>query len=139
MSYTKIVPRFRASLLSLLLAAGALLAQQKAPPPKTQEPPEEDETLTAKKDYAFNPLQAEKELRTGNFYFKKGSFKAAAGRFQEATKWNPGLAEAYFRLGEAQEKLRDKRAAREAYTKFLELAPNDKRADEVRKKLSRKS
>lgn len=123
----------------MLLAGGALLAQQKAPPPKTQEPAEEDETLTAKKEYAFNPLQAEKELRTGNYYFKKGSYKAAAGRFQEATKWNPGLAEAYFRLAGAQEKLRDKRAAREAYTKFLELAPNDKRADEVRKKLARKS
>ncbi len=138
LSYTRIVARIGAFLLSSMLACGALLAQQKAPPPKPQEPVEEDETLVAKKEYAFNPLQAEKELQTGNFYFKKGSFKAAAGRFEEATKWNPGLAEAYFRLGEADEKLRDKKAAREAYAKFVELAPEDKRADGLRKKLGSK-
>jgi tetratricopeptide (TPR) repeat protein len=127
-----------ALILTSALAWGALLAQQKAPHPKPQEPAEEDETLIPKKDYAFNPLQAEKELRTGNFYFKKGSYKAAAGRFTEATKWNPGMAEAYFRLGEAQEKLKDHKAAHDAWAKFLELAPQDKRAGEVRKKLASK-
>ena len=120
-----------------MLASCALLAQQQTPPPQTQEPPEEDETLIPKKDYPFNPLQAAKELKTGDFYFKKGKYKAAAGRFREATLWNPGFAEAYFRLGEAQEKLRDKKAAHEAYAKFLDLAPQDKRAAEVRNKLAK--
>ena len=120
-----------------MLASCALLAQQQTPPPQTQEPPEEDETLVPKKDYPFNPLEAAKELKTGDFYFKKGKYKAAAGRFREATLWNPGFAEAYFRLGEAQEKLRDKKAAHEAYAKFLDLAPQDKRAAEVRNKLAK--
>jgi tetratricopeptide (TPR) repeat protein len=121
-----------------MLASCALLAQpQTPPPPQTQEPPEEDETLIPKKDYAFNPLQAAKELKTGDFYFKKGKYKAAAGRFQEATLWNPGLAEAYLRLGEAEDKLRDKKAAHDAYAKFLDLAPQDKRAAEVRNKLAK--
>ena len=120
-----------------MLASCALLAQQQTPPPQTQEPPEEDETLIPKKDYPFNPLEAAKELKTGDFYFKKGKYKAAAGRFREATLWNPGFAEAYFRLGEAQEKLRDKKAAHEAYAKFLDLAPQDKRAAEVRNKLAK--
>ena len=119
-----------------MLASCALLARQQTPP-QTQEPPEEDETLVPKKDYPFNPLQAAKELKTGDFYFKKGKYKAAAGRFREATLWNPGFAEAYFRLGEAQEKLRDKKAAHEAYAKFLDLAPQDKRAAEVRNKLAK--
>jgi tetratricopeptide (TPR) repeat protein len=131
------VARIRALLLSSALAVSVLAAQQKAPP-KTQEPPEEDEALIPKKEYAFNPLQAEKELKVGNFYFTKGSYNAAAGRFREALKWNPGMAEAYYRLGEAEEKLKDTKAANAAWTKFVELAPNDKRTPEVRKKLASK-
>lgn len=134
MSYTKIVPRIRALLLSSTLAAAVFAQQQKAPPPKPQEPAEEDEALLPK-EYSFNPLQAEKELRIGGFYFKKGSYKAAATRFKEATKWNPGLADAWFRLGEAQEKLKDRRAAEEAYRKFIELAPDDRRAQDLKKTL----
>ncbi len=114
----------------LLLLALAAAAQQ-----KPQEPPEEDESL-ATKEYSFNPIQAEKELKTGNFYFKKGSYKAAALRFREATRWNSGFAEAWLRLGETHEKLNDPTAARDAYAKFLALAPKHKRADEVRKKLA---
>jgi len=128
----------------LLLAAlgAAALAQKPAP----QEPPEEDESLQ-EREYAFNPLQAEKELKVGNFYFKKGSYRAAASRFEEATKWNPGYAEAYLRLGQAQEKLAEAEiqpeekqkaveAARRAYEKYLELAPRGKEAESVRKKLA---
>ncbi len=137
MSYTKIVPRIRALLLSSALAVAALAQQQKAPPPKVQEPAEEDEALVPK-EYAFNPLQAEKELKVGSFYFKKGSYKAAAGRFREATRWNPEFAEAWFRLGEAEEKLKDKKAAEEAYRKFVELAPEDRRAADLKKTLAGK-
>ncbi|MCX6626231.1 MAG: hypothetical protein NTW28_01190 [Candidatus Solibacter sp.] len=35
-------------------------------------PPEEDKSI-AVPVYGFNPLQAQKEIRTGNYYFKKGS------------------------------------------------------------------
>ena len=124
----------------MALFCGVLGAEQKQPkeqaPAKEQAPPEEDETLQPKKEYAFNPLQAEKEVKTGQFYLKKGSYLAAANRFVEATKWNPGYAEAYFWWGEAEEKLKDKKAAREAWSKFVELAPEDKRAEEVKKKLA---
>ncbi len=41
------------------------------------------------------------------------------------------------RLGEAEEKQRDWTAAREAYEKFVELAADDKRTPEVRKKLEK--
>ncbi len=134
--------RLRALLLASVLATSALAAQngaqQKAPPATSPEPAEEDESLKPAKQYAFNPVQAEKELRIGDFYFKKGSWQAAAGRFKEATKWNPNFAEAYLRLGEAQEKLKNPSAARQAFRKFLDLAPNDKRAGEIKKKLAGK-
>lgn len=117
--------------------------------PKPADPPEEDESAIPK-EYSFNPLQASKELQVGNFYLKKGSLVAAAGRFEEATRWNPQLAEAYYRLAETREKIAagikgeaaaEKRSlemdsAKKAYEKFVEVAPEDKRAAAIRKKLA---
>lgn len=110
-------------------------AEQAKPEVQEQEPPEEDENL-APKEYSFNPLEAEKNLKVGNYYFKKGNYKAAVNRFREATKWNPNLADAYLRLGEGEEKMKDKKAAKEAYAKFLELAPASKEAESVKRKLA---
>ncbi len=126
-------------LIAALLAAWpAVPAYPQAPhqddPPEEQEPPEEDESLRPK-EYTFNPLQADKEMKIGAFYFKKSSFRAASGRFDEATKWNPGLAEAWRMLGEAREKMEDGPAAVTAYRKFLELAPDSKQAGAIKKKL----
>lgn len=117
-------------------------AKSKQPPQesekaqKEQAPPEEDENL-AVKEYSFNPLQAAKELQIGNYYFKKGSYRAAVQRFREATKWNEGFAEAYLRLAEAEEKQRDLKAAKQAYAKYLELAPDARNAAEIRKKMAK--
>ncbi|HUJ22720.1 MAG TPA: tetratricopeptide repeat protein [Bryobacteraceae bacterium] len=113
-------------------------AEQKKPAAEEQAPPEEDDALKPK-EYAFNPLQAEKEVRVGDFYFRKGSFRAAAQRYREATRWNPNLPEAFLRLGEAEEKQKDWKEAREAYAKFLELAADDKRSPEIRKKVEKLS
>ena len=133
----------------LLLAVAPLFAQEGPKLKKRGEPtavpqdveknglPPEEDTSIAVPVYGFNPLQAQKEIRTGNYYFKKGSYRAAAGRFEEATKWNSGEPEAWLRLGEAQEKLKDHKAARAAYTKYLSLAGESKIADEIRKKLEK--
>ncbi len=110
--------------------------QPKSTQPQDQEPPEEDESL-APKTYSFNPLEAEKDLKVGLYYFKKSNYKAAASRFREATLWNPSYAEAFLRLGETAEKLKDKKAADEAYSKYLTLAPDAKDAEAVKKKLAR--
>jgi tetratricopeptide (TPR) repeat protein len=135
-------------LMLLGLSAFSVGAQQ-APPetskptpkpapgqPVEQEPPEEDAGLQTKQ-YAFNPLQAKKEIVVGDEYSKKHSYKAAAMRYREATRWNPNLAEAWLRLGEAEEKRRNAKDAKEAYAKYLELAPDAKDAAEVRKKLAK--
>jgi tetratricopeptide (TPR) repeat protein len=133
-----------ALLFSSLLALPALAQDQPKQPPKPpaqqpqtveQEPPEEDANLKPK-EYAFNPLQANKELQVGIEYFKKHSYKAAAGRFREATNWNPNLAEAWLRLGEAEEKRKNRKDAKDAYAKYLELQPEAKDAAEIRKKIA---
>jgi outer membrane protein assembly factor BamD (BamD/ComL family) len=118
----------------LLAISACLLAQE---PKKEQEPPEEDESLKPKQ-YTFNPLQAEQEFKIGNFYWKKGSWRAAAGRYEEATHWNPTFAEAFLKLGETYEKLGKKDEARDAYAKFLELESDTKRAAEVRKRVGKR-
>ena len=120
--------------LWLILSISALAwPQQPAPQPPL--PPEEDETLKAPRDYVFNPLQAKNELRIGNYYYKKGSMRAAALRFEEATRWDPTSAESFLRLGEARERMGDKKAAQAAYAKYVELAPTAKDAAAIRKKL----
>jgi len=104
--------------------------------PKYQEPAEEDTVENPKpKVYAFNPMQAQKELTVGNFYFKHGKYRAAQLRFEESTKWNPGFAEAWLRLGETEEKQNDTDGMRRAFEKFLELDPQSKAAEGVRDKL----
>jgi len=103
---------------------------------KEEEPKEEDENLKSQ-DYSFNPLQAQKEVTVGNYYFKKGSYRAAENRFREATKWNQGYGEAWLRLGEAAEKQKDTKTAKEAFAKYLELTPDAKDATEIRKKLEK--
>ena len=133
-------------ILALLVASVALLQAQdrgqlkkdrSQPTSGKQEVPPEEDTSLAVKEYAFNPLQAENELKIGNFYFKTGKYRSAAMRFQEATKWNQGYSDAWLRLGETEEKLKDPKAAKEAYTKYLELASDAKNASEIRKKLQK--
>src|SRR5215467_1760709 len=93
--------------LALLLSFAAtgladdLKKERPKPPVSDQEevPKEEDESLTTSKEYSF----------------KKGAFRAAAMRFREATKWNVGDSEAWLRLGDAAEKQKDDKTAKEAY------------------------
>jgi tetratricopeptide (TPR) repeat protein len=110
----------------------SIVAAQQAPP----EPPEEDESL-APKVYALNPVQAKKEIVAGDYYFKKPNDSAAAKRYLEATRWDPGSAEAFRKLGESREKLRQYGPAREAYLKYIELAEDAKEKDAIRKKLDK--
>ena len=133
-SYTTSVTRFRLFLLVVSLAAPAFSQTQ------PQEPPEEDISPSqAKKDYVLNPLQAEKEIRIGNYYLKKGSYKAAVRRYEEAVKWDPNSAEGWYKLGEAQLKLGSKKEFREAWTKYLSIEPDGKYSAAVKKKLNQKS
>jgi tetratricopeptide (TPR) repeat protein len=144
-------------LLALLALGAASLAAQNSgspPPPdsppaqlkterpqpatsdKEEVPPEEDSSLATTK-YSFNPLQSKKDVLAGKFYARKGNYRAAAGRYLEATKWDDSNSEAWLLLGEADERLKNKDAAREAYKKYLDLAADAKDAADIRKKLAK--
>jgi tetratricopeptide (TPR) repeat protein len=105
-------------------------------PDKSEMPPEEDKT-NAPRTYSFNPVQSKKEVEIGTEYFRKGNYVAAVSRFDAATKWNDGNADAWLMLGEAQEKKSNEKAARLAYQKYLELSPDGKEAPQVKKRLAK--
>lgn len=117
----------------------APLEEGEKPKPQTSpdDPPEEDESLKPKV-YDFNPLQADKSMAAGEFYYKKGKYPVAVKRFREAGLYNPSLAESFYRLGEAYEKNHQPTEAIEAYRKYVELAPDSKKAAALKKKLDLK-
>lgn len=106
--------------------------------PDEQNPPEEDESV-APKTYTLNPLESERNVKVGNFYWHRGKYRAAAERYRDATRYNPSSAEAFFKLGEAEEKLKNKDAARVAFQRVLAISPDSKLAQEAKKKLAAKS
>ena len=132
-SYTTSVTRLRLFVLFVSLSSAALAQKP------VDEPPEEDVALQPKTEYVLNPLQATKEIRIGNYYFKKHSYKAAMRRYEESVKWDPNSAEGWYKLGEAHAKLGDDKAARQAWSKYLEIEPDGKNAATVRKRLNQKS
>jgi tetratricopeptide (TPR) repeat protein len=106
-------------------------------PPDDALPPEEDESVKPKV-YTFDPLEADRNIRIGNFYMHRGrgnDYRAALGRYEDATKYNPNSAEAFFKVGEAEEKLKNKDAAKIAFEKVIQLAPDSKLAHDARKKI----
>jgi tetratricopeptide (TPR) repeat protein len=115
-----------------------LETQRSKPKAGAQEeiPPEEDKEL-ANQEYSFNPLQSQKDVAVGNQYFKNHKFRAAEMRYTSATKWNDGNADAWLRLGEVAERLKDTGKAKEAYQKYVELASDSKKAAEIRKKIDK--
>jgi tetratricopeptide (TPR) repeat protein len=144
-SYNSIVTRSLSFvfLLAMLFAAAFPTHAQKQPPVVQQpadeaNPPEEDESVAPRK-YPLNPLESDRNIKIGNFYWKKGDYRGALSRYEDATRYNPSSAEAFFKVAEAEEKLKNKDAAKLAFQKVIQLAPDSKLAEEAKKKLGSKS
>ncbi len=117
-------------------AAAQLKERKQAPPPdQVSGLVDEDEDLLPGTEYVFNPIQAKKDLKIGDFYAKKGNHRAAVARYLEATKWNPQSAEAYWKVAEARDKLEQPAEALEAYRRFLEFESDGKRAAQARERV----
>lgn len=112
--------------------------QETKPVPDETEPPEEDESLIPEK-IPFDPMAAERSIRVGNYYMHKGNARAALKRYELASKYNPSSPDAFFKIGEAEEKLKNIDAARLAFEKVIHLAPNTKLAEEAQKKMKKRS
>ena len=109
-------------------------------PPEEALPPEDDESV-APKVYPLDPLESDRNIKVGDFYMRQGKpagYRAAVGRYEDAAKYNPSSAEAFFKLGEAEEKLKNRDAAKIAFGKVIQIAPDSKFAHEAKKKLGGK-
>jgi len=84
-----------------------------------------------------NTAPAEHDVEVGKFYVKRDKYDAAIDRFKDAVRLLPDYALAYRLMGEAYEKKKFLPEAQAAYKKFLQVAPNDKDAGEVRKRVER--
>jgi tetratricopeptide (TPR) repeat protein len=123
--------------------SSSLPVQSKAPetaaaqqPRDETNPPEEDASV-APRTYAFDPLEAQRCIGIGDFYMHKGSkgYRAALGRYEDATKYNPNSAEAFFKLGEVEDRLNNKEAAKAAFQKAIKLSPESKFGKDAKRKL----
>lgn len=100
-------------------------------------PPEEDESVAPEK-FVLDPLESERNVKIGDFYWHKGDYIGAKNRYERATRFNPSSAEAFLKLGKAEQKLHNTDAAKAALEKAIHLAPDSKTAREAKKELARK-
>jgi len=84
-----------------------------------------------------NSAPAQHDVEVGQYYMKKEKYDAAIDRFKDATVLLPDYAVAYRLMGEAYEKKKFLPEALAAYQKFIQVAPKDKDADEMRKRVAR--
>jgi tetratricopeptide (TPR) repeat protein len=128
--------------LSPTLSLWPVAAQQSPPPRKPAlirdtdkaEGKEEADTSQPKE---FNPLLAAKNLKVGDFYFKKKNYIAAIQRYMEAIEYQPNFTEAYEALGRAYEKNGDLTKAINIYRDFIQKNPDSPKIAEFRTKLTK--
>jgi tetratricopeptide (TPR) repeat protein len=87
--------------------------------------------------HPWNPHISAKDVEVGDFYFKRGNFRAAEDRYREALLYKPNDAIATFRLAESLEKLDRLTEAREGYESYLKILPDGPEAKKAKKALDR--
>jgi len=84
-----------------------------------------------------DPLQSEKSIQIGDYYFKKKNYAAAIQRYLDAIEYQPDSIAAYEALGRAYEKKGESLKALEVYRDFLRKNPDSPKASEFRLKIAR--
>jgi tetratricopeptide (TPR) repeat protein len=87
--------------------------------------------------HPFNPHQAAKDIEVGEFYLKRGNYKAAISRFQSALQNKPNDAVATYRLAQALEKDKQLPAATKYYSLYLDIVPTGEYAADAKAALDR--
>ena len=138
--------KFPAKLMFFLLAAqmvpcwpGAAQSPPSKKPALIRDTGKADETdePVVDKPKELNPALAEKNLKIGDFYYKRKNYVAAIARYLDATEYQPNLVEAFEALARAYEKNGDLSKAIEVYKRFIQKNPDSPKIAEFREKLAR--
>ena len=85
----------------------------------------------------LDPLLAEKNLKIGDYYFKRKNYVAAIQRYAEAIEYQPDRTESYEALARAYEKNGDRSKAADVYKNFIQKNPDSPKAADFRAKLAK--
>jgi tetratricopeptide (TPR) repeat protein len=137
--------RTMAKLLSWILAGILAVLLPAAPQSRSQKPAlirdtdkaEGKDEEEAAKEKPFNPLEADRCLKVGDYYFKRKNYDAAIQRYMEALEYQPNRFDAYEALGRAYEKQGAREKALRVYQDFLQKYSESPRAKEFKEKADR--
>ena len=93
--------------------------------------------IEAQKPKEYNPIQSEKSLKIGDYYFKRKNYKAAIQRYLEAIDYQPSRTEAYESLGRAYERNGEQDKALEVYKNYLSKNPESPKVADFRNKIEK--
>jgi len=83
-----------------------------------------DEVAPAPRDGGGNIAKGRRQIEFGDRYFAAGDYRKAFYRYKDATKVSPGLADAFFRQGQAAIAQGRYEQAVEAFRRGIELNPD---------------
>jgi tetratricopeptide (TPR) repeat protein len=84
-----------------------------------------------------DPLLCEKNIKIGDFYYKRKNYDAAIRRYLEAIDYQTSSVKAYESLARAYEKNGDPDKAIAAYKQFIDNNPDSPKVPEFRAKLEK--
>ncbi len=70
-----------------------------------------------------DPIEAERNIRVGDFYFKRKNYKAARERYRDAVKYSPRRPAPYSKLVRVLERMEEFGEAVEVCRQFIETNP----------------
>jgi tetratricopeptide (TPR) repeat protein len=87
--------------------------------------------------HTWDPHKAAKSIEVGNFYYKRGNYRAAEDRYREALRYKENDAVATIRLAVCLEKLGVLDDARSEYESYLKILPHGPESEQAQKAIDR--
>jgi tetratricopeptide (TPR) repeat protein len=134
---TKFLSWILVGILAAIIPAAPQSRSQKPALIRDTDKAEGKDEEEATKEKPFNPLEADRCLKVGDYYFKRKNYDAAIQRYMEALEYQPNRFDAYEALGRAYEKQGAREKALRVYQDFLQKYPESPRAKEFKEKADR--